>query len=373
MTNLSDRSGSLIDPSLDSAGAAIARATAALIVPKALPATSFVLHAPLELMARVQLLPLVSPTQRDAAIDRIDRLADEYQAAGDSVSPPPVLEGEPAAEALLRALADGDQALVDVHATAWLARHGAPGVVGAVGEALVTSTAAAGHVPIGLAQLLCDPGMPTALLRGPPRAVAAAPERRVSWHEVVATEGDANGLYAALRAAPMLGRPGSDFIHPLMMQVQQPGVADRLLGPVLADRYDVPAALATVSRVAAWSMLHDDPEQAPYGWTHALTMPQAVLSLAGAGVRARTALAVAGTFALGFRAAHGTVPLPAHIARVIAPAGVGELASAASVHHDAHVVKFTAACIRAATYDTACAGLYLAAAAFLLDWWRDLS
>ena len=47
----------------------------------------------------------------------------------------------------------------------------------------------------------------------------------------------------------------------------------------------------------------------PYGWTHALTLPQAVIRLAGDGVDVWTAVAVAGTFLLGFRLAHGTVEL----------------------------------------------------------------
>ena len=41
----------------------------ALSVPKAATADSFVLHAPLELMARVGLLPFVRADRRDDAID----------------------------------------------------------------------------------------------------------------------------------------------------------------------------------------------------------------------------------------------------------------------------------------------------------------
>jgi hypothetical protein len=117
-------------------------------------------------------------------------------------------------------------------------------------------------------------------------------------------------------------------------------------------------------------MVHDDPEQAPYGWTHALTMPQAVMSLAGAGVTPRTALAVAGTFTLGFRAAHGTVSLPeAMQPGAGAEATVAELALAASLHRDAHLVKFTLACLHAASDDPSFAALYLRAAERLVQWW----
>jgi hypothetical protein len=193
----------------------------------------------------------------------------------------------------------------------------------------------------------------------------------VRWHlDLPANSSSAGGLYEAIRRAPQLGRPGSDFIYPLMSQVQDSGLAAELLGPVLADRFDVAAAGRTLTRVAAWSMVHDDPSQAPYGWSHALTMPQAVMALAGSAVTARTALAVAATFTLGFRAAHGTVELP----DVIEPGAgtswsVESLATAASLHEDAHLVKHTLACLHAAEDDPAGAPLYLQAAAHLAEWW----
>jgi len=348
----------------------IARAAAVVSVPKAAPPNSFELHAPLELMARAQLLRWVDATSSEAAIDRIEHLGAEYAAAGAPVDSPPEVPGAPNPARLAAALAAGEQPAVDAMAAAWLPQWGAAHAAGLLGEVVVPSLAAAGHVPIGLGLLLRDPSLPTGLLRAPLYALAARPDWRVTWHERFLDEGDATRLHGALRAAPQLGRPGSDFIHPLMSQAQQPGVADRLLGPVLADRFDVPAARRTITRAAAWSMLHDDPTQAPYGWSHALTMPQAVMTLAGAGVRARTALAVAATFLLGFRVAHGTVPLPVAIEPVHASATTVELASAASLHEDAHLVKYTLACIHAAQDDPQFAGLYLAAAAHLADWWR---
>lgn len=362
-----------VDPSTPlcrDAAEVIARTAAVVSVPKAAPPDSFVLHAPLELMARVQLLAWVAPAGQAAAVDMIDRLGVEYVAAGDPVATPAGVDGPPDAQRLAAAIAEGDQAQVDALASAWLPRWSPAEVTGLLGAAVVPALAAAGHAPIGLSLLLRDPGLPTTLLRGPLYALAARPDWRVTWHEQVVGEGDAALLHDALRAAPRLGRPGSDFIHPLMTQAQQPGVADRLLGPVLADRYDVQAARRTLTRAAAWSMLHDDPSQAPYGWSHALTMPHAVMALAGAGVPARTALAVASTFLLGFRVAHGTADLPAVTEPMAAPASAGELATAASLHEDAHLVKYTLACIHAAQDDPKFAGLYLAAAAHLAEWWR---
>lgn len=343
----------------------------AISIPKAAPADSFVLHAPLELMARTQLLRHVPAAARQAATERIEWLAVQYADAGDPVQAPPSIDGRPDAAALLAALSAGDQDLVDAMAAAWLPQWTAADAAGVLGDALVPSLAAAGHAPIGISLLLSDPSLPTTLLRGPLRSLAAQPSWRINWHESVHGDGDPSGLYDALRAAPRLGRPGSDFIYPLMTQAVGSGEAERLLAPVLADRYDLRAALRTVTRVAAWSMLHDDQAQAPYGWTHALTMPQAVLSLADAGVDQRTALAVAGTFALGFRLAHGTVELPPIIEPTVSAASVPEVAAAASQNGDAHLAKFTLACIHAAAADPEFEGLYLDAAAHLIEWWRS--
>jgi hypothetical protein len=155
-----------------------------------------------------------------------------------------------------------------------------------------------------------------------------------------------------------------------MSQVQRRGVTAELLGPVLADRFDTAAAARLLNRTAAWSMLHDEPGHAPYGWTHALTMPQAVMALAGAGVLPRTALAVAGTYTMGFRAAHGSVELPPTIEPGDDPdVSWTEVATAAALHEDAHLVKFTLACRFAADDDPRFERLYRAAAAYLVEWW----
>ena len=342
----------------------------AISIPKAAPANSFVLHAPLELMARTQLRRYVPVGARQATDDRIEWLAAEYENAGDPVPQPAAVDGPPDPSALIAAVAEGDQDLVDAMAAAWVWQWTALDAAGALGEAFVPSLAAAGHAPIGMSLLLRDASMPTTLLRGPLRALAANPQWRLTWHRSANGNGDPEGFYAALRAAPQLGQPGSNFIYPLMTQAVESGEAERLLSPLLADRYDVQGALRTVTRVAAWSMLHDDPSQAPYGWTHALTMPQAVLSLAGVGVSPRTALAVAGTFALGFRLALGTVELPRVIEPPVTVASTPEVAAAAARHEDAHLVKFTLACIHAAAADPEFEGLYLNAAARLIEWWR---
>jgi hypothetical protein len=144
-------------------------------------------------------------------------------------------------------------------------------------------------------------------------------------------------------------------------------------------------------------MLEEPPDHAPYGWSHCLTMPQAVLGLAGRGASPRTAVAVAATHVVGFRAALGSrsldgrfePPRPGtddlaeaidaapdlaaavawHAPDVALPDVVTELATRASLHHDAHLVKYTLACLDAAADDPDQRRLYLASAAYLSAWW----
>ena len=182
-----------------------------------------------------------------------------------------------------------------------------------------------------------------------------------------------------------------------MSLVERSGLAEELLdGPTRAA--SLTQATEDLQRLAAASMVQDTPAAAPYGWSHCLTMPQAVLGLARAGAAdPEQAIAVAATFVLGFRATQGTVDVdPAW-----SPAGVGDplealdgtpaeaaagawhatngeraavvarLASRAATHEDAHLAKYTLACIDAARDDPGASRLYLAAAAHLSAWWRD--
>ena len=145
-------------------------------------------------------------------------------------------------------------------------------------------------------------------------------------------------------------------------------------------------------------MVHEPPEFAPYGWSHCLTMTQAVLALvlSGAATDPVTGLAVAAHFVAGFRSAFAARDVPAsyepdrtgvdpvealdagpdlaaasawHHPDDRAHELVAELATRAAVHHDAHLAKYTLACLDAAAWDPTHERLYRSAAAFLhADW-----
>jgi hypothetical protein len=167
------------------------------------------------------------------------------------------------------------------------------------------------------------------------------------------------------------GDPGSTFIYPTMHLVDESGLAAEVLDEPLRGM-GVEEARVLLLRIAAQSMLQDDPAAAPYGWTHCLTMPQAVLNAADHGADPDIAVAVAATYVLGFRATLGRVRIDPEWSP--APGGRSdveeELTVFGALHPDAHVAKYTLACFDAAEADPDARPLYLAASAHLHDWWR---
>ena len=384
--------------------------------PRRDPADSFVLHAPLELLARVALLSRVRPANRDAARARIVDIATKLDAFGPPVERPPAASFATAADAagyLAAAVERGEVDDADASA-AWLGDHAAPvELASLLGDAVVARLAAAGHAPIFLAHW---PGVSPrgeitgSLLRPLARALAEEPVPRITWvdrsdHGPSKASASASpdsdrptvpSLFEAIAACPHLGRPTIDFIAPIMQRVDGDDIA-ALLGPPVADqRVGLAAASREVLRAAAWSMILEPGAHSPYLWSHCLTMPQAVLAIAPLAQQPARHLAVAATHVTAFRSAFAARPLvpafdaPApelrladaidtgqevaaaaawHIGAEGRAAMVDELVNRAAVHEDAHLVKYTLACLDAAATDPDGARLYLAAAASLSGWW----
>lgn len=409
--------------------------------PRRRPPDSFVLHAPLELGARVALLGRIDRTgqggaaRHERARQRIFAVAHLYDAYSDAIDDPdpscagsddtlPVL-----AARLLAAIAAGDLDTVDATvcaaagvlnaADAPTRAHAVDALTRALVDDVVPRTAAAGHAPIYLHQQrsLGAGALAPTLLRPLARSLASEPTWRIAWIDArpdlvksadlatplgagIGADDGAPALFAALAATPRLGVPGSAFIHPLMSQVDsldRSGVAASRLGAVVAGLGPQVAGRA-ILRAAALSMLAEPPEHAPYGWSHCLTMPLAVLGVAPSMRDPARGVAVAATHVVGFRAALAVRPLaadwqpepaalpwrqaldhdPSTAAAAVWFAGAvettaieRELATRAAVAHDAHLVKYTLACLDAATTDPAAGHLYRAAAASLGAWWAQ--
>ena len=159
---------------------------------------------------------------------------------------------------------------------------------------------------------------------------------------------------------------------------------------------DCDAVFAAITRVAAASMLQDERSSAKYGWTHCLTIPHGLWSIIDHVTDRTGALWLASTVAYAFRATGGrSVVAPevdpertslalrdALLAGPEAAASAAfhardgevkavrtELATQAAIRNDAHLVKYTLACLDVATMDPAYARLYHAAAAYLVSVW----
>ena len=251
-------------------------------------------------------------------------------------------------------------------------------------DEVVASLAAAGHAPI-LSSLRprVDAVPHTFGNRLVATELARNPDWRLEWPGQRQVGASSSGdLAERLARPPSPGDPGSDFIYPTMHLVDVSGLAARVLDEPLIG-VGVDDAAHTLLRVAAQSMLQDTPAAAPYGWTHCLTLPQAVLVGAGTGADPALAIAVAATYVLGFRSTQGQVRLDpswepaAGTAAVRAwfadddqlPSIVDELVTVAAVHPDAHLAKYTLACLDAAAADPDATRLFLAAALHLQDWW----
>ena len=329
----------------------IASCAAVIDQPKAAAADSFVLHAPLELLARAILLERVPESQRPLVRERMQWLAGKYAAAGPTADPVP-----------------------------------AGSAIG-IDDMLLT-LAAAGHAPILASLRRRVPAVPSTFGTGLVAAeLGRYPDWRLSWPRAREVNGAPSGDLVARLAAPRSpGDPGSDFIYPTMHLVDESGLADEILGAPLRGM-QVDAARQTLMRIAAHSMLQDNRDVAPYGWTHCLTMPQAVLVAADHGADPDVAVAVAGLYVLGFRSTQGKVRIePAWTPPHGTAAGdvwwapedevlgiIDNLASFGAVHPDAHVAKYTLACLDATAADPDAGRLFLAAAAHLHEYWKPVA
>lgn len=368
--------------------ARLVEAAAAIIArPKVAVPDSFVLHAPLELLARCALLAQLSPAARLDARLRIVWLAASYEAAGPSIAVVPDAhhDADRAIVLLCASIAAGDLDTAGAVGT-WLGRNlDATDLSRAVGDDVVASLAAAAHGAIYLHLLpRCAPRSPLAgaLFGNLARELARNPAWALTWmDEADRADGD---LVAALADTPVLGRPGSDFIFPLMDQAERSGLAADIVGRAVGPAVDPRRTTIHLVRVATASMLLETPEHAPYGWSHCLTIPQATASIAPLLDAPDRALAVAATHVVGFRAGLGSAPLRELGGGALSKDGTLPISGPdadelqgvidrAAVHPDAHLAKYVVACLDAARTDPDAAGQHLAAAVNLDRWWASRS
>jgi hypothetical protein len=365
---------------------------------------SFLLHAPLELLARAALLPAVELERRDDVRRRIAEIAVRYANEGKELqSTPSDFQSIAIAQAsLVDALGNGDQAIADAALCYLLQHESLPRLAQALFDLIVTSYGAAGHAPILLAELHRAAGRYVnvgQLLRAPLRYLVGQADARLTWverldwHRVETSASEATSLWQALAKPESIAVPDHSIATELLAP-EKLGCYERDLGAFTFT--DTHAVERVLLRAAAHSMLQDDAKQAPYGWTHCLTMPLALTTNAMYSQKPQRAAAMAASEVYAFRATMGRVeldaswkPEPPHH-RELAVATPSEAASIAfhvsdperhalrralatfsATHRDAHLAKYTLACFDSAARDPDCEPLYLAAAAYLGAWWHE--
>ncbi len=358
-----------------------------LAEPRLAKADSFVLHAPLELLARTALLPLIRCDARPEAQVQIDNIATQYQAFGPAyVRPVDAFATPQDLLSLATAIESGDLDQVDTSVMEWCSTVDTTTFLKGLSEAVVDRLSGAGHasIYINLMQRLTpESNAARLMLRGLARDIARRPDAKVEWiNSRTATEATGD-LLQNLLAPESPGPLETNYIIPTMQSVDRSGIAKQLLDS--STLYlSVDEARRILLRVAAWSMLQDDPTAAPYGWSHCLTMAQGTLSIAHLTNDPSRAIAVAATFVLGFRATLGKVrldpewqPSSEHPSASIWHASEAEYKSlatevltAGAIHPDAHLAKYVLACHQAALDDPEAARLFSSAAAYLVDWWN---
>ena len=150
----------------------------------------------------------------------------------------------------------------------------------------VDSLAAAGHANIYfllLVRTARSSRAALALLRPLGREIARYPELRIEWLDDVSVPGvggpDAGTQLADALAGHAPARPAR---HRLRVPDRAPGGCGRAGAAPSSSRTFPPISTVrarAIQRVAAQSMLQDDPTFAPYGWTHCLTLSQAAIGI----------------------------------------------------------------------------------------------
>ncbi len=372
-----------------------------LSIPRDDTANSFTLHAPLELMARAELLRSVSAHRREPARQRIVHIAATWSTTG---SPTETGDGtahdDPPLHALTEALRHGDPETADRAVVSLCACRDQDQIVTDLVDIVLPQLGGAAHGAIFLELLprFRLAGINPALMaRTLLRDIAHHPDWRLRWFDQPRPEAATGASLTDRLVSPTAdSEPSSHFVQPTMSLVDDTGLAYRTLADVTPG-LSIAEARRQLLPVAAMSMLQDSPANAPYGWTHCLTLPQATLAVAHQASDPQRAVDVAATYVLGYRATQSSGPIDpswepdpprrfvgevTHLDPSAAAATAWhakpnrraditqQLIDHAAPHHDAHLAKYTLACIDAATQDPANVRLYLAAAAYLAAWWQ---
>ncbi len=379
---------------------------------------SFALHAPLELLARYALLPLVDPHERQIARLQIVTSASAYEAGIDAVGEAAGINRFPnlstARQEFARIFDSGDVDGLDAAMLQVATQFGTSSLVHLLTPLALPTLTGASHSHIGLWLLLRHGTSGSvgdaALLRAAVRRVAAEPQGRLSSFSGMSISGGKPLVQSAAQIEaeiltkltnPTKGETKRRNLRGLLEAGEKTGNADRLFEDLIGrslTNEQIDAAFRAVLRVCAHSMLQDEPSQAKFGWSHCLTLPQAACGLSSLNIERKLALAATLVWITAYRSvlskraldfswappkadsrlslleALATSPTVAasrvwHAPVTERPLIRRTLATQASIRNDQHLVKYTRACFDLCSFDPTHEHLYLAAAAHLCGLW----
>lgn len=398
--------------------AELCRQAAAIISRPPKGGGSFSLHAPLELLARYGLLPLVDPQERMLARLQLVASATSFEAFTPGADSPPKIAAfnNPSdakaefANVFEKKDPDGLEAVVLQYA----AQYGAASLVQLLSPHALPTLTGASHSHIGLWLMLrhgrtSDNG-DAALMRAAARALAGGPKSRLKSFSGMDIEGNKplaqdpaqieKDIFTKL-LAPTRGKQAYGSMNTLVSAGEATGNPDRLFGEFI--KYDLTneqmdAAFRAILRICAHNMLQHDRQFAKFGWSHCLTLPQAACGLSSLNMNRKLALATALVWITAYRSVlsdhdldskwtpeklKGSASLkealqtsPNAAAARVWHAEADELpqikqtlATQASIRTDQHLIKYTRACLDMVSFDPQFEKLYLAAAAHLCGLW----
>lgn len=379
--------------------------------------TSFTLHAPLELLARAGLLPLVRPEDRELARMQMVASAAAYEGGVKTLPQPAKITAFKDLTDAGRRLADvfgaGDEDGLEAVVLQMAHQFGTASLVNVLTPALLPTLTSASHAHIGLWLLLrhgaSGSSRDASLLRAAARRLASDPTGRLASFDGMDVTGRSplkatpaqveRDLLERLTHPPKGAHQGRG-IRGLLESAEQTGNINRYFGELIRHQWSDPqidAAFRAVLRVSAHAMLQDDLGQAKFGWSHCLTLPQAACGLSSLNIHRKLGLATTMVWIMAYRtilsqrrldfdyrpkvvegaslheALHSDPDVAAGRFWHGRPDEISEmralLASEAAVRNDQHLVKYTRACFDMCGFDPQHWRLYMASAAKLCALW----
>jgi len=333
--------------------------------------SSFILHSPLEICARYFLLPLVDDEHVQGARKQIRLTAMKYMAF-ENVDTPSARSSYPDFKA--------EDIDVNKWSTSLLFASHAP--------ILLAKSNALGETNGSIDSVLWNMGNKIS-------EIAESSDSQMAWTKEV--------LSAEVVSPDLLKHPQHWFIQHVGNISHVDGPSGSIRGGVEAvessrnilplietigaianfsDRADFEMPFKALLRVAALSMLIENGTNSKYGWTHCVTIPHAIWSLASSATRKGEMLQAATTHVATFRALMGDIKMVAdqldeyleqdeHSIFAEHHVQMTDIISQSCILEDAHLVKYAYSCFDLMKRDPQYSKLYIAAAGKLLNIWHS--